>query len=159
LEIFAPVIYEVGSNEIRPDCNNLYELVNLPGKIEDLNDDEKKIVQSAHQVLSNEISKIKDKIRADIQNVRVEIEEMALEKKRREIEKRITKINEKLGNLRQEINRKQERGIRCDKEKEEYRKLIQEFYELKEKLREVSETGIPVEFGEEKIIGGCLYTP
>jgi len=158
LEIFVPVIYEINSDEIRIDCDKLYEFVNLPGKIEDLNDDDKKIVTSAQQVLSKEVGKIKDKISADIQKVRIEIEEMALEKNRIEIQERISQINKKREKIIREINRKRDSGMRFDKEREEYNKLTQEINELQEKLRKVPESGIIIEFGKEKFIGGCLFS-
>jgi len=157
LEILVPVIYEVDSDEIKIDSNKVYELVHTPGKIEKLDDDGKRILESAQELLNKNIDKIKDRIRADIEKVRIEIEEIALEKQRAEIEKKITEINRKRENLLREINRKRSSGMKWDREKKEYDELTKKVNELQQKLRETPEGTLTIEFGEGRLVGGCLY--
>ena len=158
LEILVPVIYEVFANEMRIDSKKLFELIFIPRKIESLTEKDKEIIPLAQQKLLNqEISKIKDKIRADIEKVRIEIQEIGLEKKRAEVYKKISEINNKCPILIQQINRKRSSGMRWEKEKKEYDELTKKVNGLKEKLREVLKLGIKMEFGKEKIVGGCLY--
>jgi len=158
LEILVPVIYDIDFDEIKIDGSKVYRLVHAPGKIEELDADDKRILESARKLLNKNIGKIRDRIRADIEKVKIEIEQIALEKQRVEIEKRITEINRKRETLLREINRKRSSGMKWNKEKKEYDELTKNINELQQKLRKTPESTLAIEFGEEELVGGCLYT-
>ena len=158
MEILVPVIYDIDFDEIRIDGSKVYRLVHAPGKIEELDADDKRILESARKLLNKNIGKIRDRIRADIEKVKIEIEQIVLEKQRVEIEKRITEINRKRETLLREINRKRSSGMKWNKEKKEYDELTKNINELQQKLRKTPESTLAIEFGEEELVGGCLYT-
>lgn len=56
-----------------------------------------------------------------------------------------------------EINRKRNSGLRYEKEMNESRELKRELDDLQERLERVPESGLIIEFGESRIIGGCIY--
>lgn len=157
IEIFTPILYEIDKKEIKIDATKTYELVCDRGKIENLNDEDKEILEEAKKELYKKMNNIKDKIRTDVEKVKIEIEELALQRQREEIERRIEEKSKKLEILNREINRRRSSGLKYDKEMREAKKLRNELTELQKKLGEVPVGGLIIEFEEPKIIGGCVY--
>ena len=159
IEILAPILYEVDKEEIEIDAEKTYMLVTSKGNLEELDEEDNKIIEKTRTLLNEKISIIKDKIRTDVEKVKIELEELALEKQRAEIEKKIIEMRKKLERLNQEINRKRNCGLTYEKEMQEAKKVKEEIKNLEKRYEQVPESGLIVEFGEPQIVGGCIFVP
>ena len=157
VEILTPIIYEPEKKEIRIDASLAYELTSKAGKLEEMNHEDRKVLEEARSELQRKLPDIKDKIRSDIEKVRVEIEELALKRRRLEIESRIKDKQKRLENLNNEIARKRSAVLKYDREMREAKKIKREIEELQKMLEIVPESGLIIEFEKPEIIGGCLY--
>jgi SNF2 family DNA or RNA helicase len=158
-DIFIPVLYEPEKKEIKIDVKKIYELSLRGGKFENIDENDKVLIEEAQKVLYDEIDKIKSKVRAQIEKVKVEIEELALQKQRIEHEKEIEEKRQKLESLMSEIARKRNSGLPCDKEMQKAKKLKEELNNLHRALEILFESNLYIEFGELNLIGGCIYYP
>lgn len=157
MEVLVPILYEVDGEEVKIDAIKVYDLVCCNGKIEDLDDWDKEILEKARKQVSRDMDKIEGKIRAGIEKVKIEIEELAFERQRSEIQKKIEEKMKKLDSLNREINRKRNSGLNYEKEMYEATKTKEELDELQKRLEIVPESGLIVEFGKPQIAGGCIY--
>jgi len=157
MEVLVPILYEVDGEEVKIDAIKVYDLVCCNGKIEDLDDWDKEIIEKARKQVSRDMDKIEGKIRAGIEKVKIEIEELAFERQRSEIQKKIEERMKKLESLNREINRKRNSGLNYEKEMYEATKTKEELDELQKRLEIVPESGLIVEFGKPQIAGGCIY--
>lgn len=157
MEVLAPVLYEVDRREIKIDAIKVYDLVCCNGKIEDLDDRDREILEEARKQVDRDMENIEGKIRTGIEKVKIEIEELALERQRLEIQKKIEEKMKKLESLNREINRKRNSGLNYAKEMYEAKKTKEELDELQKMLEIVPKSGLIIEFEEPKIAGGCIY--
>ena len=157
IELLAPILYEIDKKEIRIDAIKTYELACCSGKIEGLEDEDKGIFEEAQEKLDKNMNDIKDKIRADIEKVKIDIEELALEKQISNTQSKIEEKRKKLESLNREINRKRNSGLNYKKERDEAKKIQEELAELQKILEVIPESGLVIDFGEPKIVGGCIY--
>jgi len=155
--VFVPILYEPERKEIKIDAQKIYELSIRGGRIEEVNENDKVLIEEARKILYNEIDNIKSKIRTDIEKVKIEIEELALQKQRTELGIKIKEKQQKLESLNREIARKRNSGLKYDKEMQEAKRLREEIDNLQRILEIVPESSLIIEFGEPNIIGGCIY--
>jgi len=155
--VFVPILYEPKRKEIKIDAQKIYGLSITGGRIEEINENDKVLIEEARKILYNEIDNIKSKIRADIEKVKIEIEELALQKQRTELGIKIKEKQQKLESLNREIIRKRNSGLNYDKEMREAKRLKEEIDNLQRALEIVPESSLIIEFGEPNIIGGCIY--
>ena len=157
VEILTPIIYEPDKKDIRIDASLAYKLTSKAGKLEEMNPEDREVLEEAQSELRRKLPDIKAKIRSDIEKVRVKIEELASERRRLEIESRIKNKRKRFENLNSEIARKRSAGLKYDKEMREAKKIKREIEELQKMLEVVPESSLIIEFEKPKIAGGCLY--
>jgi SNF2 family DNA or RNA helicase/DNA-directed RNA polymerase subunit H (RpoH/RPB5) len=158
-DVFVPVLYKPVNKEIKIDALKVYDLAIMEGRVKEIGEDDKILIKEAKEIFDKEIKNIKGKIEADIKKIKIEVEELILQKQREELEKKIKEILERLEKLRREIHRKQSSGLRYDEEMKEAKKLKEKLDNFLKAPKAVPESSLNIEFGEPKIIGGCIYHP